>query len=360
MQLLNLLRHITRNAANISVFFTLSIAACGGGSSEAPPPGIEWVKVAPVSSSSTAASLGGTAWVSQGYYASHCVGIDCLIDTSRTDDYPGVDVTYVNLTTGASGKAVSYYGPGTGWVHQWSAGVPVTVGTNTIQFSAYDPGGKGGSVTVEVVPPPPLSVLATNPQADAANVRVNSTITATFSDQIDPAYSYFTVIGPTGAVTGSRAVNGSTVMFTPRNFLDYNTTYTVTLTKNMRAPSGSSLTAAYTWSFTTMALPLFRVQSTDPAAGATNVQTYSSLPNISVTFNRPLSLMSISAASFLVSSPSGILPGSLAVNGSTVSLWYDYYLTPNTRYTATITTAIRDTDGNSLPFDYTWTFTTGN
>lgn len=358
--MLNLVRHIARYAVNIAVFFTLFFAGCGGGSSETPSPGIEWINVAPVASSSTAASLGGTAWVSQGYYASHCVGIGCLIDTSRTDDYPGVDITYVNLTTGVAGKATSFYGPGTDWVHQWSAGVPVTVGTNSIQISAYDPGGKGGSVTVDIVAPPPISVLATYPQADAANVMVNSTITATFSDQIDPAYSYFTVNGPTGALTGSRAVNGSTVMFTPQNFLDYNTTYTVTLTKNMRAPSGSSLTAAYTWSFTTMDLPLFRVQSTDPAAGATNVQTYSALPNISVTFNRPLSLMSISAASFFVSSPSGILPGTLAVNGSTVSLWYDYNLTPNTLFTATLTTAIRDTGGNSLPFGYMWTFTTGN
>jgi Bacterial Ig-like domain len=215
-------------------------------------------------------------------------------------------------------------------------------------------------VTVDVVPPPSLSVLSTNPQTDAAGVMVKSTIAATFSDQIDPSYSYFTVTGPSGAVAGNRAVNGSTVIFTPQNHLDYNATYTVTLPSNMRAPSGSSLVSDYAWSFTTMAAPLLRVQSTFPVAGTTNVPTYSALPNISATFNRPLSLMSISSSSFFVSSPSGLLMGTLAVDGSTVSLWYDYYLAPNTLYTATLTTAISDTSGHTLPFDYVWTFTTGN
>jgi hypothetical protein len=360
MQLPNVLRCITRYGAKLIVFTTLFFAGCGGGSSEVPAPNIEWVNVTSTSSSTIAASLAGTAWVSQSYYASHCAGIDCLLDTTRTNDYPGVDVTYVNLTTGVSGKATSYYGPGTNWIHQWSAGVPVISGTNTIQISAYDPGGKGGAVTVDVVPPLPLSVLSTSPHADATGVMVNSTITATFSDQIDPSYSYFTLSGPSGAVAGSRSVNGSAVTFTPQSYLDYSATYTVTLSTNIRAPSGSSLTSDYAWSFTTIAAPLFNVQSTYPAAGATNVPTYSALPNISATFNQPLSLMSISSSSFFVSSPSGPLSGTLSVNGSTVSLSYDYYLAPNTLYTATLTTAISDTSGHTLPFDYVWTFMTGN
>jgi hypothetical protein len=360
MQLLNVFRFITRFGINLIALSPVLIAGCGGGSSDSPAANTDWIEVISNTSSTTAASLSGTAWVSQDYYASNCAGIGCLLDTTRTNDYPGVDVTYINLTTGVTGKATSYYGPGTNWIHQWSAGVPVISGTNTIQISAFDPGGKGGSFTVIVVPPPPLSVLLTSPLADATGVMVNSTISATFSDQIDPIFSYFTVTGPSGAVVGSRAVSGATVTFKPQNHLDYNTTYTVTLPTNIRAPSGSSLTSDYILSFTTMATPLFNVQSTFPASGETNVATYSGLPNISATFSQPLSPMSISYSSFFVSSPSGPLIGTLAVNGSTVSLWYNYYLIPNTLYTATLTTAITDTNGHSLPFDYVWTFTTGN
>lgn len=362
MQLSNIFGCITHYGARLIVFTVLSVNGCGGGggASGTSAPNIEWVNVTSTSNSTTAASLSGTAWVSQSYYASHCVGAACLIDTTRTDDYPGVDVTYINLTTGVSGKATSYYGPGTNWVHEWSAGVPVISGTNTIQLSAYDPSGKGGSVTVDVVPPPPLTVLSTSPLANASGVMVNSTISATFSDQIDPSYSYFTVSGVTGVVAGNGSVNGSTLAFRPQDYLGYNTTYTVTLPTNIRAPSGSSLSSNYTWSFTTMAAPLFNVQSTYPAKGETNVPTYSALPTISATFNQPISLMSISSSLFFVSSPSGPLSGTLSVNGSTVSLWYDYYLAPNTIYTATLTTAITDTSGHKMPFDYVWTFTTGN
>jgi hypothetical protein len=356
MQLANIIGCITRKGAKLIIFTALFVAGCGGGSSEAPAPNIEWVNVTSTSSSTTAASLSGTAWVSQSYYASHCVGIACVIDTTRTDDYPGVDVTYINLTTGVSGKATSYYGPGTNWIHEWSAGVPVISGTNTIQISAYDPSGKGGCVTVDVVPPPPLNVLSTSPTADATGVMVNSTISAEFSDQIDPSYSYFTVSGPSGAVAGSRTVNGSTLAFSPQDYLDYNATYTVTLPTNIRAASGSSLSSDYTWSFTTMAAPLFNVQSSYPAKGATGVTT----SWVTVTFTQPLDLMSILHSSFYVSSPSGPLSGYYSVSGSTVEFDYGGYLPPNTLYTATVTTAIRDTSGHTLPFNYIWTFTTGN
>jgi hypothetical protein len=362
MRLAKIIGCIIRKGARGIIFTAALVAGCGGGegASEVPSRNIDWVSVTAASSSTTAASFSGTAWISQNYYASHCVGIACVFDTTRTDDYPGVDVTYINLATGVSGKANSYYGPGSDWIHQWRADIPVISGTNAIQISAYDPSGKGGYVTVNVVPPTPLNVLSTSPMVNATGVMVNSTISATFSDQIDPPYSNFTVSGPTGSVAGSRTVNGSTVTFTPQSYLAYSATYTVTLSTSIRSPSGSSLTSEYSWSFTTNGPPLFNVQSTYPAAGASNVPTYSTLPYVSVTFNQPLSAMTVSNSSFFVSSPSGPLIGTFSVNGSSLALWYNYYLAPNTIYTATLTTAISDTGAHTLPFDYVWTFATGN
>lgn len=347
---------------------TLLITNCGGGGGGgggAPAaPSIEWVKVTYLATSSTAASLDGTAWVSDSYYASTCAGLSCILDTTRTNDYPGVDVTYVNLTTGVTGHASSYYGPGTNWVHKWYANIPVVSGSNSIKISAYDPSGKGGDITVVVVPPappPPLTVLSTSPTSDATGVLVNTTIGAQLSSAIDPSSNYIRVNGPNGAVTGTLTANGSTVTFTPGSNLGYNTTYTATLPTSLRALSGSSLTSDYTWSFTTMAFPAFYVMSTYPAAGATNVPR--SL-YVSATFNGIIDIYSIGPSSFFLSSPSGAWGSfsfSIFGEGKTVSFSTEFdQLQANTTYTATITTAVRDMNGNPLPFDYLWTFTTGN
>jgi hypothetical protein len=121
-----------------------SLAGCSGGNSGTTDttPSSKWVEVSYVNSSTTTASLSGTAWVNNDYYASRCVGWECLIDNQRTNYFPGVTLTCQNQTTGESGNATSYYGPGTNWQHEWYASVPIISGTNTIQISAFDPGGK--------------------------------------------------------------------------------------------------------------------------------------------------------------------------------------------------------------------------
>ncbi|MDD2899263.1 MAG: Ig-like domain-containing protein [Desulfuromonadaceae bacterium] len=342
--------------ALVAIVCTL-INGCGSSDGTSPAPNIEWASVSTLSLSSTTANIEGTSWVSNGYYASTCAGLACFIDTSRTNDYPGVDVTYVNLTTGATGHASSYYGPGTNWVHKWYAGVPVAAGINTIQFSAYDPGGKGGSISVEVMPPPPLTVSSTTPMPGAAGVLANTTISAQLSGSIAPRPYYFLVNGPTGTVAGTWAVNDSTVTFTPASNLAYNSTYTVTIPTSLKSFSGSSLLSDYTWSFATMGAPIFGVLSTYPAAGETNVPT---TLTVSATFNGKIDIMYYDKSSFIITSPTGVHWGySYSVNGATVTVTDPIQLQANTTYTATLTRTIRDTTGHQLLFDYVWTFTTG-
>jgi len=360
MPQLSTLRHLSRYGNCLLLLFITLILGCGGGGEDAATtaPSPQWIQVNTISPSSSSASLAGTAWVSNTYYASHCSGLACFMDTTRTDDYPGVDITCVNLTSGVVGNASSYYGPGTSWVHQWYAGVPVVAGSNTIQISAYDPGGKGGSVTVEVVAPPALTVLATTPSSGAAGVLVNSSIAAQLSSAIDPGGDYLQVNGPNGAVAGTRAANEATVTFTPGGYLAYNTTYTVTLPASLRALSGASLTADYSWSFTTMAFPVFGVLVTYPAAGEINVPRN---PTVSATCSGAIDPMSVSSASFFLRSPTGAPWGyTYAVYGATVSVADSNLLEANTTYTATLTAAFRDKNGNPLSFDYVWSFTTGN
>lgn len=359
-QMLSVRRLVIRYCSRLMVFSSVLFIGCGGGGSSSSdiPPKKEWAQVTAVSSSSTVAGISGTAWISDSYYASHCVGFSCLSDTTRTDDYPGVDVTYINQTTGASGSAKSYYGPGTDWAHKWFAGVPVVPGSNNIVISAYDPGGKGGTVAVQVVAPQPLTVRSTAPATGAAGVLLNASISAQFSDEIDPSTTYYLVVnGPGGAVAGTKSVNGSTVTFTPAANLAYNTTYSVTVPTTLRAVSGSSLISEYTWSFTTMDFPLFRVVSTYPAAGATGVSRYTS---VSAEFSATLDYSTFGPSSFYVKNASGERWGYYySVFGAGGTVTDSVPLQANTTYTATLTTALRDNAGNSMPFDYVWSFKTG-
>src|SRR5512143_2519372 len=151
------MRHARKNRYSFLLLSALLVvlAGCGGGGSTATPVvsssgSAGWVSVDPVSAPLTSPLvLGGTAWVSDHYVALHCAGLACLFDTS-IDNYPGVDVTYVNLTTGETGNATSFYGGGTDWTHLWVATVSIVGGRNTIQVSAYDPSGAGASTTFDV------------------------------------------------------------------------------------------------------------------------------------------------------------------------------------------------------------------
>jgi hypothetical protein len=254
VQLLSVLRHITRYGIGIIVISSLLISGCGGGGGESPPvaPSVEWVKVENVSTYPSSAVLSGTAWISKNWVGLHCYGIGCLFDTS-TDNYPGVDVTYANLTTGAIGKATSYYGGGTSWEHEWVATVPIASGKNTIQISAYDPSNEGGSITVDATGGV-VSVLATVPAAGETGIPADSIISAKINSDIDPhsiTSSSFVVIGPSGPLVGSLAVDGSKVEFTPSFNLVCNTTYSATLKAAIKDVGGYSLPSDYTWTFMT-------------------------------------------------------------------------------------------------------------
>lgn len=227
------MRHRPKNS--YVFFFLVSallavLAACGGSHetstlSVTSLPVTGWVQVDPVSTSPLTSSivLSGSAWVSNNYVGLHCSGFACLFDTS-TDNYPGVDVTCVNLTTGTAGAVTSYYGGGTGWNHRWTAAVPLVAGKNTIQVSAHDPSGAGASTTVEVYGNPLESIMitpadptipkgmtrqlaATGILADASTLDLTGQVTWTSSDTSKAT------INASGAATGL-AVGSSTITAT--------------------------------------------------------------------------------------------------------------------------------------------------
>lgn len=98
------------------------------------------------------------------------------------------------------------------------------------------------------------------------------------------------------------------------------------------------------------------VNSVYPADGEMNISV---THTISVLFNEPVNPQTVTTASFLVSGPTGSIPGSLQVSGSYVSFKPSGYFPYSSTITVTITTAVQDSSGNALASDYAWTFTTG-
>lgn len=95
---------------------------------------------------------------------------------------------------------------------------------------------------------------------------------------------------------------------------------------------------------------------TEPADGAVSI---SSTMNILAQFNASLDFRTVSSDSFYVTDAGGNrVPGEVSGMDFMVSFFPEQPLEGGQIYRATATTALRDTNGNGLLGDYTWSFTT--
>ncbi len=105
---------------------------------------------------------------------------------------------------------------------------------------------------VYLIPP---TVSSVSPAANATAVSVTSTITATFSTDMDPSTittSTFQVkIGST-PVAGSVSYAARVATFTPTGNLSKSTTYTASLSTAVKDTYGAALVSASSWSFSTV------------------------------------------------------------------------------------------------------------
>jgi len=211
----------------------------------------------------------------------------------------------------------------------------------------------------------PPAVISTIPVNSATGVPLGQILTATFNEAMkcstlaSPATS-FTVTGPgVTAVAGSVACAGTVATFTPSANLAVNTVYTATITTAVQNLAGTALSANYVWTFRTLPAPTPpTVISTVPANGATGVPINQAL---SATFSVAMNPATIDGATFTLMGP-----GATAVTGvvayvpagSVATFIPAANLTPNTLYTATITTGAEDLADVGLAANYVWTFTT--
>jgi YVTN family beta-propeller protein len=97
------------------------------------------------------------------------------------------------------------------------------------------------------------TVTSTIPTNAATDISLGTTIQAAFSDNMDAATINGSTFLVSGGVTGAVTYNSVSkfATFKPFKELSKNTTYTVTLTTDIRSAMGNALASDYTWSFTT-------------------------------------------------------------------------------------------------------------
>lgn len=200
-------------------------------------------------------------------------------------------------------------------------------------------------------------IISTDPVNGAVNVPLNKILAANFSTSMASSSinaATFLLKQGTNAIAGTVSYSGTTAMFTPSAALNSNTVYTATITTGAKDPSGNPLSANYTWSFTTTgSLPT--VISTDPANGATNVVLNKI---IAANFSSAMNAATINLLNFTVFQGAIQVTGTYNYTGTTATFTPSVLLIANTLYTGTITTGVKDVNGNAIATNYVWTFTT--
>ncbi len=104
--------------------------------------------------------------------------------------------------------------------------------------------------------------------------------------------------------------------------------------------------------------------TTDPAVSATtpavNATGAALNRGIAAVFSEPMDPLTITTANFTLTATGGMaVTGTVLYLGTTATFSPTGVLSPDTTYTATITTGVKDLAGNSLARNFVWSFTTG-
>lgn len=211
----------------------------------------------------------------------------------------------------------------------------------------------------------PPTITSTDPPNAATGVAINKKIAVAFSELVDSASAVnsFTLKNITGggtAVNGYVTYSGTTALFAPVSDLLPNVTYAGTIAKTVKDIAGNALVADFTWSFTTgptSDITTPTVIATVPTDGAAAVAVNT---RVTAVFSETMDPGSINYTSYTLKQGTTAVRGAVTYAGISATFTPSGNLSPNTKYTATITTDARDLAGNTMANPYVWTFTTGS
>jgi hypothetical protein len=203
-------------------------------------------------------------------------------------------------------------------------------------------------------------VDATNPSDSTTGVPLDTAITATFSEAMDASTIDTNTFTVDNGVTGNVSYDAisMTATFTPTVNLDYDTTYTATITTGVEDLAGNPLQSDYVWLFTTGSAPDTNpptVSSTSPSDSATGVAVDAA---VTAMFSEAMDASTFTTGTVLVNDGLVDIAGTVSCNVNIVTFTPTTDLDYDTTYTATITTDTEDLAGNALQADYVWSLTT--
>lgn len=231
----------------------------------------------------------------------------------------------------------------------------VTTGVKDLDGSSLQADHVWSFSTVSGPAPTPPTVDSSVPASSATDVGTDTDIKAVFSEPVDPltvTAATFLVNDGSVDIAGSVTYTDSTATFTPSSVLERGKTYKVTVTTGVKDLEGTPMTTDYTWSFETIPVSGFFVESTTPDDNATDTDLNA---DIVVSFSKDVDPSSINENTFYVVPAPG---GTLSSSGATATFSPGSALESDKTYTATVTTGAKDLDGNYLQTDHTWSFTT--
>ena len=183
-------------------------------------------------------------------------------------------------TTPSTAEALLFVNPAANNYQELSTSPSIGAGTLTDAPSTDilgnpRPSSKGydiGCYEYETGTPGAPTVSSESPASGATSVAMSMVPTATFNEAVQSSTISFTLKNSSGSsVAGSVSYNSTTYVTTftptPTSAWGYNTTYTATI-NGAQSTSGVTMSAPFSWSFTTDAAPP-SVTSETPASGAT-------------------------------------------------------------------------------------------
>lgn len=191
------------------------------------------------------------------------VGSDITVNFSEAMDPATISATTFTVMQGTTPvTGVVTYAGLTATFNPDSDFASTTTYTATITTGAKDLAGNAmasahvwdfTSETVVVADTAPPLVTSTSPAAAAVDVALDSNVTATFNESMDPATisaTTFTVMEGITPVSGVVSYAGLVATFDPATDFAANTTYTANVTIGVTDVAGNAMQSDFVWSFT--------------------------------------------------------------------------------------------------------------
>lgn len=220
------------------------------------------------------------------------------------------------------------------------------------------------ATTVDVTPP---TVVLTIPVPGATQVSPAANINVDFSEPMNPASINASTLQARvtngAAIAGTVTYNAATrrATLTPTSPLPNFSSITATITTGATDLAGNALRQATTWTFTTRDDIPPTVIAASPANGATGVS-----PNavVTVTFSERMNAATVNAStiSLRITSSGTAITSIVTYNADTrvATLTPSGPLSQNVNYTLTVSTGVRDEQGNAMAAPYSLSFTVGD